>query len=250
MISKKALLVGINYKKTDNELKGCINDVKDIRKLLISKYGYSNGDITLLTDDTDMKPTRDNIMSSLLTLVMSGATNLMFHYSGHGAAVKDVTGTEKNGFNECIAPLDFMQNGLIIDGDIRNVLVCMQPSSSITVVMDCCHSGTGCDLPYVLYEKEGKCQMIENTSFQETHGSVIMISGCLDDQTAADANEAHKHQGAMTYCLIQTIKKNKAKLSYEALYLQIRDLLKKEGFKQIPNVSSGKSLDITTSFTI
>ena len=51
---KFALLVGINYKNTVNELYGCINDTNNIRDLLNQKYGYNT--FTFLTDDTNKKP--------------------------------------------------------------------------------------------------------------------------------------------------------------------------------------------------
>ena len=35
--AKKALLIGINYFRQQGELKGCINDVQNVRKFLIGK---------------------------------------------------------------------------------------------------------------------------------------------------------------------------------------------------------------------
>ena len=38
--NKKALLIGINYVKTDYELKGCINDIINVKNKLTSSYGF------------------------------------------------------------------------------------------------------------------------------------------------------------------------------------------------------------------
>jgi hypothetical protein len=57
-IRKKALLVGINYRNTESELNGCINDIINMKDVLITKFGYSIDDITVITDDTEIKPTR------------------------------------------------------------------------------------------------------------------------------------------------------------------------------------------------
>ena len=40
-MNKAALLIGINYKNTNHELNGCINDVKDVKQVLISQYSFN-----------------------------------------------------------------------------------------------------------------------------------------------------------------------------------------------------------------
>ena len=55
-INKKALIVGCNYTGTSHKLHGCINDVHNIKDRLTSKYKFE--DITLMTDKTDVKPTK------------------------------------------------------------------------------------------------------------------------------------------------------------------------------------------------
>ena len=47
---RKALLIGINYFGTNNELRGCINDVHNMRELLISQ-GFDKSNMVILTDD-------------------------------------------------------------------------------------------------------------------------------------------------------------------------------------------------------
>ena len=61
---KKALLIGINYRNTDNELTGCINDVNELKNILVKKCGYQ--DIIVVSDDAKIKPTKDNILNSFL----------------------------------------------------------------------------------------------------------------------------------------------------------------------------------------
>jgi len=104
-MSKKALLVGINYKGTSSELKGCITDVDNIKGYLL-KNGYSSQNITVLTDETAIKPTRVNILKHLLELIVSDAKTLFFHYSGHGSQTADDNGDESDGRDECLCPID------------------------------------------------------------------------------------------------------------------------------------------------
>jgi len=45
MSLKKALLIGINYRGTANELGGCINDVNSMKNILIKRCGYKEKNI-------------------------------------------------------------------------------------------------------------------------------------------------------------------------------------------------------------
>src|SRR3989338_5765890 len=65
---KYALLIGINYTGTPNALAGCINDTKNIQTELI-KRGYPSENITILTDETLTKPTRENILNNFMRLI-------------------------------------------------------------------------------------------------------------------------------------------------------------------------------------
>jgi hypothetical protein len=46
---KYALLIGINYKGMFCKLNGCINDIQEIRKIILP-WGFT--DITFMTDDS------------------------------------------------------------------------------------------------------------------------------------------------------------------------------------------------------
>lgn len=49
---KKAVICGISYKGTKNELKGCINDAKCMKYLLIHKFKFPESSILMLTGNT------------------------------------------------------------------------------------------------------------------------------------------------------------------------------------------------------
>ncbi len=136
---KKALLVGINYIGMDCPLNGCINDIENMRDILKNEFGYN--DITMMSDNTIMKPTRSNIMKELLNLILSDATYLYFHYSGHGSQVRDVNGDEADKMDECLVPIDYEINGMILDDELKGILQCLNSNKKLTMVLDCCHSG-------------------------------------------------------------------------------------------------------------
>jgi len=164
--NKKALYIGINYFGTKAELKGCINDVKNISQLVAKKFGVTQA--LILTDDQSdeiKKPTYDNIINGMKWLVQDAkpGDSLFFHYSGHGGTARDKDEDEVDGFDESILPCDYTTNGQILDDVISENLVQPLPAGCrLTALFDSCHSGTVMDLPYTYQSHNGKVEVIEN----------------------------------------------------------------------------------------
>lgn len=242
--SKKALLVGINYRNTVNELSGCINDCLNIQQLLQTKYGYN--DFVLLTDDTLVKPTKKSIIDELTNLLVNSKSGdkLFFLYSGHGIFTADLNGDETDGRDELIYPIDaFNLQGCISDDQLNSIIRSyLKPDTTLFVLMDCCFSGTILDLPYN-YDTNNK--LIVSKGQKETLGQVILISGCRDDQTSADAfvnlDGKNTFSGAMTYSFLKSIEPN---ISLNSLLTKMKSILKNEGYTQVPQLSTGKNIDI------
>ena len=84
---RKALLIGINYFGQKGQLRGCINDVKNMSAYLNGHFGYKREDMVCLTDDQQnpmSQPTKANILRAMHWLVKDAQPNdsLFFHYSG------------------------------------------------------------------------------------------------------------------------------------------------------------------------
>lgn len=84
---RKALLIGINYFGQRGQLRGCINDVRNMSAYLVEQYGYKREDMVILTDDQQnpmSQPTKQNILRAMHWLVKDARPNdsLFFHYSG------------------------------------------------------------------------------------------------------------------------------------------------------------------------
>lgn len=158
---KRALLIGINYFGQNGELRGCINDVQNVKGFLINHWGYKQDDMVILTDDATnprMQPTTANIIQAMQWLVNNAKPNdaLFFHYSGHGGQTKDTDGDEADGYDEVIYPVDFESSGHIVDDLMHDIMVKPLPEGCrLTAIFDSCHSGSALDLPYI-YSTEGK----------------------------------------------------------------------------------------------
>ncbi|RKP12029.1 peptidase C14, caspase domain-containing protein [Piptocephalis cylindrospora] len=176
---KRALLIGINYIGQKGELRGCINDVRNLRNFLVSRYNFRECDMVVLTDDAQDRqhlPTRANIISAMHWLVNNCRVNdtYFFHYSGHGGQVEDKDGDEDDGYDETIFPLDHQQAGQIVDDEMHAIMVRPLPQGvRLTAIFDSCHSGTALDLPYV-YASDGT--LVKNGGLKAA-GSAVTGAG-------------------------------------------------------------------------
>lgn len=242
---KKALLIGINYIGSPHELGGCINDIDRIKNLLVEKYNYDGKNIVQLTDFTQIKPTKQNILNAFVNLVKDADENdtLCFYYSGHGTKVIDQNGDESNGYDEAICPLDL---NLILDDDILNILQLLK-GANMSMFFDCCHSGTIADLAYnirysgkSIMQKEKFDMWMEKS--KKINGKVKMFSGCLDMQTSADCqfkrqNNEYCNNGAFTWTLLDILARHTDKPANKYLLTELYSQLKKQSFEQIPQFS-------------
>lgn len=82
---RRAVLVGINYRGQNGELSGCHNDVFNVKKYIMTQFGYQEQNILVLVDDgRHHYPNRANIVNSLRNLVAQSQSgdSVYFHYSG------------------------------------------------------------------------------------------------------------------------------------------------------------------------
>ena len=234
--NKRALLVGINYEDTYAQLNGCINDISLMENYLKTK---DFSDITLLTDKTDIKPTKENILSSLDKFLSSSKDEdiLYFHFSGHGSIVKDINGDEQDGRDETIVSKDLI---LITDDELISLIKQkLNKNTTLIAVFDSCHSGTVLDLKYTFTDN---LEIIENTKYDETP-NIIMISGCKDSQYSEEKYIYDKTYGLLTWSIYETVTKNK-NLSWRSLYTSVKKLLKDSKAVQTPQLSMGSLIDI------
>jgi len=246
-INKKALLIGCNYRGTENELIGCINDVSNIQKMLKTSYGFTNPFV--MTDDTPKIPTRENILNAFKSLLMAGQSGdtLFFLFSGHGGNTIDKNSEELDGLDEVIYPLDL---NYIVDDELKAMIQThLKKDVTLFALFDSCHSGTMMDLKYQYLNSDKSNNNTENNKNLETLGNVIMISGCMDNQKSADAPISLSHQGAMTWSFLDAIKTN-PNITWNDLVLNMRTTLSKSFFSQTPQLSSGKPLDLNSKICL
>lgn len=222
---KKAFLVGCSYPGSSAQLNGCINDVKCMKYMLETKFGYSPTNMLVQTDDQrdpNFIPTKANIFRGIewLLMDMRPGDHLFFHFSGHGGQQRDYGGDEADGYDETICPTDFRSAGVIVDDQLNQVLVRRIPHGvTLHCVFDCCHSGTAMDLcAEYSPDKYGSYRWTNSYDPRRLSpgGFVAQFSACLDKQTAADTKglSGTTYTGAATFTFIQAIEKYGVNQSY------------------------------------
>lgn len=275
-MAKKALLVGINDYQGISDLRGCINDVTNMRDILKTYLRFTNRDIRVLVDN---RATKANIIARLEYMVRKAKTGdfLVFHFSGHGSQIRDRDGDElKDHMDELICPYDMNWDGTFITDDTLNSIFTKLPKGVLLeVFLDSCHSGTGLrdvglgrppelgpEHPtlsrYLSPPIDIACRLEGDEddlkterSFSGTDRSTvhhILWSGCKANQTSADAYINNSYNGAFTYYFCKHMRTSGGGISRKELLRRVRQSLYKGGYSQIPQleceatVRSGRTL--------
>ena len=250
----RVLSIGINYVGTPYELYGCINDATNLQAQLRT-YFPSCIDYRLITDNTLEKPTRANIMAAISWLVggLQPGQNVLLHYAGHGGLVRDTNGDEVSGLDSCLYPINGRKLETIIDDELRTAFANRIPAGcKCFAVLDCCHSGSAVDLRYKWQAPSvNSISYTENSRYTKSAGNILFLSGCQDNQTAADTVGIDGRPcGATTMALLETWKRYGSAIKLKYLLWDMRAFLKEYGYSQIPDLTSGTFLDMNGVFDL
>jgi len=266
--SKFAVLIGINiYDPSLNaDLNGCVNDVENMYKILTEVYDFPHDNIRMLTDD---RATQNNIIDRIAWLMNHNipGDELVLHYSGHGSQVRDrgLLDELNDHMDEILCPHDLDWDDPLVDDTIRFFFDKKGEGVSLTFVCDSCHSGsitkstdfnTPAEAPKIRYIQpplDIKVREGDNPITVQTIGGLniherewieqdhVLLSGCRDDQTSADAFIDGTWQGAMTSSLIRSIKNNPNR-DWTNIHADVISILNAGGYTQKPQLSGEDSL--------
>ncbi len=274
MAKKYALLVGINqYPPQFSSLRGCVNDTESMYRMLTTIYKFDPANIRVVNDE---RATKRGVLDRLNWLVKCGqpGDQLVFHYSGHGSQIADRNRDEVNDFkDEILCPADMNWDDVLTDDILAAEFRRIRKGVDFTFIADCCHSGTmnrdisstprfleppfdirarsmGRNLKKrrigvkgvwddILAKMGDSSGSDAQNVFYNDQGH-ILLSGCRDDQTSADAWIDGKHQGALTANLIKVIESapTQGALDTHAAILKAMDGL----FTQIPQLTGGREV--------
>lgn len=145
-MADKALLMGINDFRSISDLRGCLNDVDNMQRLLTETCGFKPGNIVTLKEQEVVKKAVKREMGRLFQKVTPG-DRVLLHLSSHGSYTVDVDGDEdEDRVDElfCLYDMDWDNpDSYILDDEFREWTKKLPDGVQLTVILDTCHSGTG-----------------------------------------------------------------------------------------------------------
>lgn len=268
---KLALLVGINNYQNFENLKGAITDVYLQKELLVNRFGFNPKDILIVSDESENKPTRENILLAfeehLIKQAKAGDT-VVYHFSGHGSQVLEENSPFENNLNSTFVPsnrsislIDNQKKVSDITGKTLFLLMSSIETENLTVVLDSCYSGGGKrgnlnirstegGKEYIYSDLERKYQQkwlsrlkISESELKQRRkkgiAKGIVVASARKDQIAAEAYLDDFVAGVFTYLMTQYLWQQTSKSPVENAIANIyRSIIHTFSSNQIPEFSA------------
>ena len=245
-MATRSLHIGIDYVGTGSELHGCVNDAENISEYLVSR-GLVDASNSVILREAKCSDILRALFSLAAETTRENVSNVFISFSGHGTYITDYSGDELDGRDECICPSDYATAGVLRDDEMNDIFSFFNKDTSITLLMDCCHSGSCMDLPYRYLSRTSVVQECSG----DCHPRLTMISGCADQQTSADAYDEGRREytGAMTSSLLDSLKVEPELLKDAfGLLTCMRVLLVERKMTQVPQLSTSAPATSTAPF--
>lgn len=271
-----AVIIGIDYLNQSGELQGCRRDATNVYTRMVENNLFAKENIAFLVDGTShasystpdlpvRMPTKANILKAFEWVVdlsnqSSSLETILLHYSGHGLYSRQGeevatnaqldADNEDDGRHEYLVPLDFARSGMIVDDDVNRLLARINPKVKCVALVDACHSETIFDLQYRYVANSKRIRHVEENSKCAVKCKCIMLSGCRDNQTSADApiGAFGAYEGAMTNAWLKVLDDTHLNVSCYDLLQRMRAHLKNNKFTQVPQITCSEKLTRDTPF--
>jgi hypothetical protein len=234
-----ALLVGIDRYKNPAipSLHGCVNDVEAIRRLLLDRFQVPPAHILALTNQ---QATRAEILRAFREHLIQYAryapdAEFLYYYSGHGSQARNPAKPE--GVDETTVPHDSRSEDIydLRDWELGELLDELTAhAKNLTVILDCCHSGSGTRgpdtrpaepgvrrCPADLREQAGLPRP-KTVATRAGRGEFpyVLLAACQNYQKAHEYGEPPNVHGALTYHFLQALAE--MPLTYQALHEKLK----------------------------
>lgn len=186
---------------------------------------------------------------------------------------------EVDGRSEILCPVDLNWDDPLRDKDIGSYFKRVPKDCTTLVVLDNCHSGNGLRNGCTPEEKHTESDYVDrfiappisnilsnpalivnnDLSFNfpdpkqndkayvskflvdtVEQGDAILLAGCQENQTSADAWIDNRYQGAMTYALNAVLLKNNYNVTYQQLIKEVNEYMTRFKFTQVPQLECSK----------
>lgn len=267
-----ALLVGINnYPDPNHCLEGCVNDITAIEEYLNERFDKQEYQLHLLKLK-DEQATRKAVINGFRNHLRQAGQDdvVLFYYSGHGSqeqAPKEFWHLEPDRLDETLVCYDSRtENGWDLADKELALLIAevAENKPHITIVLDCCHSGSGTKDPMekvkerrldtdkrkrpldsFIFKLEDLEQLLDfrdrdpekhpnPTGWKIPYCRHVLLAACRDYETAKEY--LSKQRGYFSYFLMDTLSKSNGKLTYRDLFARTNAIVRNERSDQSPQL--------------
>ena len=256
-----ALCIGINYRGTQHELGGCVNDAMDWASFFRAQ-GFTAR--RLLEKEATASAIRDAI-AALVSGLSPGCTGVVT-FSGHGTWLPDMDGDEPDGRDEALVPVDAGTDGerLILDDELHEIFLRLPAESHLVFVSDCCHSGSVYRMfnvgrysvrflpPSHFVQNRSMLARVSHafglpsrrTVSRVIAPRVVHFSGCKDNEYSYDARFNARYNGAFTYYALRAFRQAVTPVdsTYHDVWKLIRQSLPSSAYPQTPQFTAATGM--------
>lgn len=276
-----ALLVGIDeYIGSVAPLQGCVNDIIAVKEYLegrVSTDGYQLHLRTLLNQDATRQAIIDSFRQHLCQATSEDV--VLFYFAGHGSqedAPEEFWVLEPDRVDETLVCYDSRLAGSwdLADKELAKLIgEVAEKNPHITVIMDCCHSGSGTrgDLEVETAVRKAPIDRRKRpldsfifsladqlsashspkenpTGWTLARGKHIFLAACRDSELAKEYNGDGQRRGAFSYFLLDSLKKANGSLSYRDLFKRANALVRSKVTAQSPQIEATVLSDLDQPF--
>lgn len=263
-----AFVVGISdyihFDDTEGgDLLGAEHDARVMRDYFLDKGGFPESNVRLVVNQDATRAAIEEGITGWLAENARPGDNVVIFYAGHGSQMWDESGDEDDGLDETLAPADVLPTSTEndISDDTFNEWLGTLPTDNVLVILDNCNSGTGTrdvtpfsqgrllgrdinaiEKPETVSRRALPGQDDE-TGFDPGATRVLEFAAAQPDQAAVDAyfpgEEGSEpfHGGAFTTFLVRQLWRAPADATYEEVFQDAYEALKRNRFQQDPVIS-------------
>jgi hypothetical protein len=276
-----ALVVGIDRYASPSlrRLAGCANDAQALAAFLVDRLQVPAAQVLTLTDG---EATRAGIIQAFRTHLIDNpaiprGAQLLFAYSGHGSRMATADPRELDGYNETLVPADARTVDPRTGQAVRDLpdktlaalirRLAAAKGDQITVLLDCCHSGSGSrdpEGPGALGERRAEpderpapADLDEDIVGQDlprgagpsgwAAGGVdhVLLAGCRDGESSYEYRGPEQVvHGAMTYFLLQELQQLRPDTSYADLHERVAAKVNGIYRNQLPQCEGDRTREV------
>lgn len=278
MPKKSALIIGVNeyaHFAEEYQLSGCVNDTLLIKDILVNQFKFDESNIDELHNDA---ATRDGILAGMERLLQRTEKDdiVVFHFSGHGSQRKSANFEEGTDMDSTILPHDSgsedpYPNLGITANEVNEWLQHLSKKTSyITLIFDCCHSGTMTrdafraktrsvpadmrSLSAMGVQKRSapagaaKTRNLGPSGWLELSDSYVVMSGCRNNELASEWHENDGDKivktGALTFFLTNALRKAGSGTTYRDVFELARQSVVSEISGQHPQIEGTQDREL------